>query len=112
MKKINWVTSADLDLHLIADNDSTHRRPVVKRRYGTLVSMLMRTIDLLTSDVGANDLMIATMRMQAAGLSVGNILRPPKDIEEVFGIKSLSFERDAMKKLLAHGVAEAKKLGW
>lgn len=87
-------------------------RAVVTKRYGTLVSMLVRTIGLLISDVGDNDLTIATMRMQGAGMSVGNILRPLKDIEEAFGIKALSFEPAAMKKLMAHGVAEAKKLGW
>lgn len=87
------------------------REPVTKR-YVTLVSMLTRTLDLLTGDVGDSDLTIATMRMKAAGMSTKNILRPPKDIEKAFGVKALSFSSDAMKNLVNHGEEVAKLLGW
>jgi predicted acylesterase/phospholipase RssA len=87
-------------------------RSVEGGSFRNLAGVLSRTISLLTEDVGDNDYELATLKMQARGLSTGNILRPPQDIEEAFGIKALEFDPASMRKLVDHGEEVARNKGW
>jgi predicted acylesterase/phospholipase RssA len=87
-------------------------RPVASGLFRNLASVLGRTISLLTEDVGDNDYELAMLKMEAQGISTKNVLRPPEDIEDAFGIKALEFKPASMRKLVDHGEEVASNNGW
>jgi predicted acylesterase/phospholipase RssA len=99
------------DIWAIVHSPEPKNRPVQGKRYRRLNAVAERTVSLLTEDVGDNDLELAGLKMSAKGIG-SHILRPPKDIESVFGIGALEFEPGAMKRLVGHGEDEARKSGW
>ena len=79
--------------------------------YKPLIKTLTRTIGLLTTDVGDNDLDHAMLRMNSAGIT-HHVLRPKTDIKKLHDVGALDFEPAKMVNVLNYGFQQAVAAGW
>jgi predicted acylesterase/phospholipase RssA len=99
------------DVWAIITSPGPGKRDMGDAEYKSLTGGLMRTIGLLTTDVGDNDLDHALLRMDTAGIT-HHVLRPTSDLKKLYGVDALDFVPEKMKEVVGYGSRQAAAAGW